>query len=135
VADPDRLVVISAGTRNAGPLEGLLVPADARLQACLGGTRQTINSRVATELLSKGITSRAEATRYLTDLLEAQPPIRRYDRKKLTDEQTLALIGEALARVPGVSASKLLREFRDAGYACEQGRFAELHRSLVKATA
>jgi hypothetical protein len=134
VADPDQFVVVSAGTRNPGRLEGLLVPADARLQTCLGGTRQTINSRIAAELLSNGIASRAEATRYLTALLEAQPPIRRYERQRLTDEQARALIRDALARVPGVSASKLLREFRDAGYACEQGRFAELHRSLVKAT-
>jgi hypothetical protein len=134
VADPDQFIVVSAGTRNGGVLDGLLVPADARLQTYLGGTRQTLNVRVAADLLSKGFTGRAEVARYLADLLEAQPPIRRYEREKLTDEQVLTMIGDALTRVPGASASSLLREFRDAGYACEQARFAALHRSLAKAT-
>jgi hypothetical protein len=134
VANPDRFIVVSAGTRNGGGLGSLLVPADARLQACFGGTRQTLNVRVAADLLSKGFTSRVKATNYLADLLKMQPPIRRYERERLTDEQALRMIGEALARIPGASASRLLREFRDAGYACEQARFGALHRSLTKAT-
>jgi hypothetical protein len=109
-----------------------MVPADARLQACLGGTRQALNTRIAAYLASAGINSRIEATRHLTQLLAEQPPITRYERKKLSDVEVLALIQDGLARSPCASASWLLRQFRDAGYACEQGRFGLLFRQVAE---
>jgi hypothetical protein len=129
--DPDRLLVISAGARRPGLLAGLIVPADARLQAVLGGTRQALNARIAAHLLRAGITGRAQATRHMTDLLALQPPVARYERKKLSDEEVTSLISGRLAQEPGMPASRMLREFRDAGYACEQQRFAELHRQVA----
>lgn len=125
--DPDRLLVVSAGARGPGGLSGLMVPADARLQAVLGGTRQALNARIAARLLRAGITSRAQATRHMAGLLARQPPVARYERKKLSDEEVTTMITGRLAREPGMSASRMLREFRDAGYACEQQRFANLH--------
>lgn len=132
-ADLDRVIGLSAGARNPGELSGIMVPADARLQACLGGTRQALNARIARRLLSHGIRSRAQATGNLAQLLAVQPAITRYERKKLTDQEVVALIAESLARSPGSSASRLLREFRDAGFACEQQRFAHLYRTYAKA--
>jgi hypothetical protein len=135
VRDPDRFIVVSAGARNQGPLGSLMVPADARLQACLGGTRQALNTRIAAHLASAGIRSRMQATGHLAQLLTEQPPITRYERKKLSDTEVLALIKDGLAQSPGASASQLLRQFRDAGYACEQGRFGQLFRVFTgKAT-
>jgi hypothetical protein len=128
--DPDRLLVISAGARDPGGLAGLTVPADARLQALLGGTRQALNARIAAHLLEAGITSRLSATRHMTELLASQPPIARHERKKLSDEEVIAMITSRLALEPGMPASRMLREFRDAGYACEQQRFAALHRQV-----
>jgi len=125
--DPDRLLVISAGTRRPGGLAGLMVPADASLQAVLGGTRQALNARIAARLLGAGITSRAQATRHMGGLLARQPPVARYERKKLSDEEVIRMISGRLALKPGMPASRMLREFRDAGYACEQQRFAALH--------
>jgi hypothetical protein len=58
----------------------------------------------------------------------------RYERKKLSDEEVGEMIASRLAQLPGMSASRLLREFRDAGYACEQSRFGQLHRSVTGAT-
>jgi hypothetical protein len=110
----------------------IFLPADARLQSCLGGTRQALNVRVGERLLKERIRSRADAASYLNDLLRAQPALTRYDRKKLSDEEVLSLITEGLARSPGASASRLLREFRDRGYACEQGRFGDLHKKLTE---
>jgi hypothetical protein len=133
LAHPDRLMVISAGTRNGGPLTGLMVPTDARLQAATGGTRQALNIRIAALLLAAGITSRAEATCYLAELLAAQPPVPRYERKQLSDNEVVEMIVRRLAQESGMSASKMLREFRDAGYACEQQRFAGLHRQVAGA--
>jgi hypothetical protein len=132
VRDPDRLMVVSAGARNPGQLTNLLVPADARLQACLGGTRQALNIRIAAYLATAGIRSRAEATDHLTQLLEEQPPITSYGRKKLSDREILALIKDGLAQTPGASASRLLRQFRDAGYACEQARFGHLYQFFTE---
>jgi hypothetical protein len=129
---PDSFLLISAGTRQPGDLGAILLPTDARLQSCLGGTRQALNVRVGERLLKERIRTRTDAVKYLNDLLQAQPPLTRYDRKKLSDEEVTSLIMDGLARSPGASASRLLREFRDSGYACEQGRFGELHRRLTE---
>jgi hypothetical protein len=135
VTDPDHFMVISAGARFPGSAAEVIVPASARLQSCLGGTRQALNARIAAHVLSAGISSRAAASRYLAQLLAGQPPIRRYERKKLTDAEVCDMIGDRLDQAPGISASKLLREFRDAGYACEQQRFGQLHRLVMRGQA
>lgn len=135
-ADPDRFMLISAGSRKAvGDLAPILLPADARLQSCLGGTRQTLNIRAGQALLKAGIRSRAVAAAYLSGLLAEQPPITRYDRKKLNDGEVMSLIADGLARSPGASANRLLREFRDSGYACEQKRFGDLVRRFKEGIA
>jgi hypothetical protein len=135
IADPDNVMVISTGTRYPNTAIAALVPADARMQACLGGTRQALNVRIAAHLLAAGISGRAEAARCMTRLLDAQPPVTRYQRKKLTDEEVTKMIVCSLAETPGMSASRLLRKFRDDGYACEQSRFAHLHSLVTGATA
>jgi hypothetical protein len=122
--DLDRIMVVSVGTRHPGPLAELMIPADARLRIALGGTLQALNARIAARLLAEGITSRAEAVQYMTDLLASQPSVQVYDRKKLSDQEISAWIAGRLAQAP---TSRLLREFREAGYACEQQRFARLH--------
>jgi hypothetical protein len=134
VTDPGRFMVVSAGTRNPGNLGPVMVPADARLQACLGGTRQALNARIAAHLLSAGIQRRDDAVEHLTALLHRQAPLPTYDRKKLSDQEILDLIALYLTRSPAASPSRLLREFRDAGYACEQRRFSQLYRRLTGAT-
>jgi hypothetical protein len=131
VAEPDAFMVISAGTRLPESIGIAMVPADARLQAFLGGTRQALNARIAAHLLSAGISSRAEATHCMTRLLAQQPPVTRYERKQLSDQEVTEMIVSRLAQVPDISSSRLLREFRDAGYACEQQRFGRLHRQVV----
>lgn len=130
IADPDRFMIVSSGTRPAGLFGQLLLPADARLQAHLGGTRQVLNVRIAADLLARQLTRRTAAVGYLVGLLEEQPEIRRYDRKKLSDDEVMNWIRDAREKLPGASASRMLRVFRDSGYACEQGRFAELHRKF-----
>jgi hypothetical protein len=133
IADPDRLLIVSAGARLQGTLAAFAVPADARLQAEFSGTRRALNARIGLYLLSKGIRGRGEATADLTRLLTAQPPITRYDRKKRTDDEILDLIAQHLSRMPVPSANRLLREFRDAGLACEQHRFTRLYRTAAEA--
>lgn len=135
VAEPDTFMVVSAGARFTGSASAAMVPADARLQAFLGGTRQALNARIAAHLLSAGISSRAEATRFIARLMSEQPPVARHERKRLSDQEISQMIARRLAEVPATSASRLLREFRDAGYACEQQRFAQLHHLVTGARA
>jgi hypothetical protein len=133
IAAPDRLLIVSTGARLQGTLASFAVPADARLQAQFSGTRRALNARIGLYLLSKGIRGRGEATTDLTRLLAAQPPITRYGRKKQTDGEILDLIAQHLSRTPVPSANRLLREFRDAGLACEQNRFTRLYRTAAEA--
>ena len=62
-------MLISAGTRHPGDLAAIMVPADARLQSRLGGTRQALNVRIGEHLLYAGIRSRTDAANYLSGLL------------------------------------------------------------------
>jgi hypothetical protein len=133
VSCPDRFLLISAGVSRRRDLSPILVPSDARLQHCLGGTRQALNVRVGASLLAAGIRGHADASAHLSSLLQAQPPLVRYDRKKLNDDEVMSFIKDGLARFPRASASRLLRELRDEGYACEQGRFGQLHQKLIGA--
>ena len=135
IADPDRLLIVSAGARLQGNLAAFAVPADARLQAQFSGTRRALNARIGLHLLAAGIRGWSEATANLTQLLAAQPPIPRYDRKKQTDGEILDLIAQRLSQTPATSANRLLREFRDAGLACEQHRFSRLYRTAAEATS
>jgi hypothetical protein len=135
IADLDRLLIVSAGARLRGDLAAFAVPADARLQAHFGGTRRALNARIGAHLLSTGIRSKEEAAGHLARLLAAQPPIRRYDRKKQSDREILDIIAGRLAQAPATPANRMLREFRDAGLACEQHRFTRLYRSVVESTS
>lgn len=128
VTGADRLLIVSAGTRVSGDIGQLLLPADARLQADLGGTRGVLNVRISAALLEKAALDRASATRYLSERLSASPGIMRYDRKPMSDRAIMHWTAAELKATPGLSASSLLRRFRDAGFACEQSRFGRLHR-------
>ncbi len=131
ISDPNRLLIVSSGSRADPSMTGL-VPADARLQAHFGGTRRALNARIGAHLLSAGIRGMDEATEHMSGLLAAQPPIPRYNRKQQSDREILDRIASRLTQDPTVSASYLLREFRDAGIACEQHRFSRLFRYLAE---
>lgn len=126
VATPSRISVISAGTAADSLMADFLLPADARLQHTLGGTRGSLNARIAGHLLASGHQTHDEMKRYLTQLLEQQPALRVFNRKPLTDELLRAFIREGLDRDGGTSATRLLRQLRGSGHACEQRRFARL---------
>ena len=135
ITDLDRFLIVSAGARLQGDLAAFAVPADARLQAHFGGTRRALNARIGADLLSTGIRNKEEAARYLERLLAAQPPIPRYDRMKQSDREILDIIARRLSQAPTTSANRMLREFRDAGLACEQHRFTRLYRSAAEASS
>jgi hypothetical protein len=133
VAEPDKFFIVSAGGRPGGNLADFAVPADARLQAHFGGTRRALNARIAGYLIERGIRGKEEASEQLAQLLAAQPPIARYNRRKLSDPEVLDAIAVRLAQKPSLSASQMLRELRDVGLACEQRRLTRLYRQVTEA--
>jgi hypothetical protein len=127
---PTHLSVICAGQRHAGPLAEHLVPADARLQPVLGGTRQALNIRLLTRLLTSpqcGLLTTDALSAMASALLAEAPPIVRYGRIPSTDYDVRTFIRARLRVEPTLSKTRLLREYRDDGRACEQSRFAQLY--------
>ena len=127
------LSVISAGTKADPELADLLLPADARLQQVVGGTRQSLNVRVAGLLLSRRHYEHDSMRTHLVEVLATQPAVRRYDRQPLSDSQVRAFIRQGLGADPAVGHTRLLRALRTAGFACEQARFATLFQAETRA--
>lgn len=129
---PGQLSIISAGTKITNELEDCLLPADARLQGAVGGTRQALNVRIAEHLLAAGTIGHDEMAETLAKLLIDQPPLPIYNRRPASDTEVRAFIRGRLKTDPGASHTRLLRDFRDEGRACEQGRFAALFRAETR---
>lgn len=130
LSTPSLLSVICLGA-SSRVLGNHILPGDARLQHAVGGTRQALNVRVLAHLLERhgGDIDRETATRTLNALLARQPPLPHYDRMPSPDEDVKRYIRKRLRSNPSLSRSRLLTEFRDAGHACEQSRFARLFES------
>jgi hypothetical protein len=124
--DDGQLSVISAGTKRDESLQRYLLPVDARLQAKVGGTMHSLNIRVARALLESGAETHTNMRDLLTRWLRSQPPLRRFDRHSVDDREVREFVRDRLDNGEGPSHSRLLREFRALGNACEQGRFARL---------
>lgn len=129
--DPDRFIIVTSPVQfSTQALAQHVVPSVARLQALLGGTRQSLHARTARKILSElgrwPLSASGQQQRYLR-LLARCPEAPTFERRRLTDEQVLRFIRGALRRSPELSCSRLLRSLRDGGRACEQGRFRDLY--------
>jgi hypothetical protein len=134
LSSPNLLMLISAGTRQLGTLSAHLLPCDARLQHCLGGTRVSLNARIARRLIGNSTASKIDvpsAKRYLSALLRAQPHIVGQSRIRSTNAEVKRFITREVAVGRVTSPTKMLRKFRASGRACEQLRFAHLYRTAV----
>lgn len=123
----EHLSIVSCGTGQRGTWTDNLLPCDGLMSGALGGTLTSINVRIARHLLAS--LSGAEPTvEKLATLARSVPRATPQPaRQARSDRQVLAFIRSALRRTPRPSHSRLLREYRDAGLACEQGRFANLY--------
>jgi len=134
LASSDLLLIASAGMKAFGMLTNNLLPCDARLQASLGGTRGSLNIRVAkrvVEFMGRGEIGLTRQKGQLQRLLDKQPAIEQYQRRVLTDEEIRNFIRMELDRHGHASKSVLLRKLRDSGRACEQSRFGGLYQQMV----
>jgi len=126
--------LVSTGTPPYG-LEEVQLPCDARFLNSLGGTRTSLNARVANRIIATsdqhGFNS-AKVRNLLQKDLDHSKGLLRYDRRKQTDLEIRDWIRTRL-NTESSSRSSLLRELRDSGLACEQRRFARLYEEATEA--
>lgn len=126
------LQILSGGSDSAGPLGAHMLPCDARLQSVFGGARMSLNIRTARFLLEscpKGGVSK-EWSRRLADVLKNAPPVKRFERTALTDDEVAGFVLRGFHATPSPAWSRLLRQLRDDGYRCEQKRFAAIFKRV-----
>lgn len=131
-ATDGQVSIIGAGATGNADLAEVMLPADARLQHYVGGTRGSLNVRIAKHLLIEGLSEHAAMSEHLRRQLAAAPTLIAYGRQRLSDEDVLAFIRPRLAADPRLSHTRLLRVLRDAGLACEQARFAGLFATATR---
>lgn len=128
-AGVDLVIVTSAPQAISKNLHDCLVPTQAALRMTLGGALPSLHVRVArrllTELLPSGFSGR-NARHCIQQILAACPGAPVHRRERTDDDQVRAFIREAIRKKQDVSHTRLLREFRGSGRACEQKRFRDL---------
>ena len=126
------LLLISAGTPPGG-LEEVQLPCDARFLTSLGGSRTSLNARVAGRIIATSGAHEFDSAK-VKDLLQKDldhsEDILQYDRRKQTDPEIQDWIRTRLDN--DSSCSSLLRKLRDSGLACEQHRFARLYGEVAE---
>ncbi len=127
------LMLVSAGTPPGG-LEKVQLPCDARFLTSLGGSRTSLNTRVADRIIATSGQHEFDSAK-VKDLLQKDldhsEDLLRYHRRKQTDFEIRNWIRTHLG-VDDCSRSSLLREFRDGGFACEQHRFTRLYEEVAE---
>ena len=126
------LLLVSAGTPPGG-LEEVQLPCDARFLTSLGGSRTSLNARVADRIIATSGRHEFDSAKVkilLQKDLDHSEDILRYDRRKQTDPEIQDWIRSRLDN--GSSCSSLLRKLRDGGLACEQRRFARLYGEVAE---
>lgn len=135
--DPASLLLVSAGS-SGETLDRLRVPASARFQHAFGGTRLSLNARIARRIVETtadhGWDGRVIRSRLATELA-GLPDNVRHDRRPLTDHEVISFIHTELAITPSSSRSALLRRLRDQDQACEQRRFSRLFDAATQGSA
>ena len=131
VNDTNRFMVVSAGAGPNHELASLIVPADARVQTALRGSRLSINARVARALVISRALTRSTAIATMREIVEDQPAPTIYRRQQMSDDEIVSYISNSLSQVSRVSPTRLLRSLRDSGRACEQNRFHQLYARIT----
>ena len=138
LASQDLLSILSIGAdpKRLPQLKAHLLPADARFEAVVGGTRAALNARVA-RLLFRRVLNGARLSKELlsstlTQLAVELPPLRRFNRRRLSDNEVRRFIENERRADPPVYKTRILRRLRASGAACEQNRFSEIFNQAVE---
>jgi hypothetical protein len=131
-ANDSMISIIAAGVPPQPAFAAWQLPADARLQHHVGGTRGSLNVRIAADLLTTGVTDHDAMSSHLRRRLSAAPDLPTYERRRLADDEVITFIRTRREIDTDLSRTSLLRELRDGGMACEQARFADLFASATR---
>lgn len=135
LGSPDRLILVSGapGPRHSD-LQRCWVAAEARHLAKVGGSLPALHARVARQILNDvpryGLETRALSLRWRA-IAERSPEMAKTERLISTDQEVKDFIRAALQKDPGLKHTRLLRDYRASGRACEQSRFRDLYRELT----
>ncbi|MGW3854077.1 hypothetical protein [Micromonospora arida] len=132
--DPQRLTIV--GPAQSDPdMNELIVGVTARMRPAVGGSLLSLNVRVAQRLVclitADPDTHRRSRLRALAHELAATAPLEtpRAHRQRMTDDEVRAFIRQFAGAGP-TSATRVLRQLRDAGKSCEQARFKQLFNEI-----
>lgn len=110
------------------------LPSSSSLQGSLGGALVSLHARVARHLIVTIPPQdfRKEKLAHMTKKLseEAGPTVQRVPRTAMSDEEVIAFIRQRATADTKASHTRLLRELRESGQACEQSRFRRLFKQV-----
>lgn len=141
IAMHDDLVALARRSSNAlmfggdREVDGLpRFASDAALRHALGGTRSSLNLRMARKWLAQldsadlnDVRARHRWDRWAREV--RTPEL--YDRVRQSDDAILEHIANLTTSDPSISRTRALRILRDSGFACEQRRFAMLFQQAM----
>ena len=137
ILSTDRLAVISAGFKGDQAIDDVLLTCDARFldkAKGQGGTAHSLNAKLAAWALEhfddwgddfSALHNKFEAT--LADLVPQDQP----KRAAVTDKEVLSFIVEHADDNRRRGHTRLLRDLRASGKACEQKRFKGIYAAFV----
>lgn len=126
----ERLLIVSGEKeRCRNELHASWITSSARLLSVVGGSLPALHARVARKILDDaprfGLDATALRARWAR-ISERSPEAMKPVRTQATDDEVKAFIRSSLREQPKSKHTKLLRDFRAAGRACEQSRFRNL---------
>jgi hypothetical protein len=126
--------VISSRAPSGAALSLSWLPSTSALQRSLGGALVSLHARVARHLIltTPPRDFRKERLADMTKKLseEARPVVKRAPGTQIPDDEVIAFIRRRIAADAKASHTRLLRELRESGQACEQGRFRRLFKQV-----
>ncbi|MEQ1887174.1 MAG: hypothetical protein ABL967_19080 [Bryobacteraceae bacterium] len=131
------LSIVSCGTSQDSPKwKNNLLPCDSLMAGSLGGALTSLNARIARHLLQSNTNAEMTVDRLRESALsiERRLPADTEPGVAQTDSDVARFIRAYLKEYPAVSKSRLLREFRSQGLACEQKRFGEIFTKFQQVT-
>lgn len=138
IIDEKHLLIVSSETVNTLDNYSVKTKEKLRTHREIKGSLISLNNRVARYLLSVGYQNQFDITEMKKSYLAIDNEVKDVKRasvRKVTDEELTNMIRVELASTQGIriSASILLRQFRNAGLSCEQKRFFRLFKSAQTA--
>lgn len=129
LAEANQLLVFGSARQPMEGLEQSWISAPGQLRMVVGGSMVSTTLRVARSVVEGSRNhpfGASQARRNVGAMLRNAPPLQKFDRRRLSDKCLHEWIGDYLDRVPDTTKSAALRALRNAGFACEQGRFGVL---------